>query len=83
VVSIKGAVGHLLGASGAVEGIASALTVLHDCIPPTRNYQEPDPECDLDYVAGGVARRQRVRRVLSNSFAFGGSNACVIFGKAS
>jgi 3-oxoacyl-[acyl-carrier-protein] synthase II len=83
VVSIKGAVGHLLGASGAVEGIASALAVIHDCIPPTRNYQAPDPECDLDYVAGGVARRQPVRRVLSNSFAFGGSNACVIVGKAS
>lgn len=83
VVSIKGAIGHLLGAAGAVEGIASALTLAHDCIPPTRNYQQPDPECDLDYVPGGVARVRPVRTVLSNSFAFGGSNASVVFGKAS
>ena len=82
VVSIKGAIGHLMGASGAVEGIASVLALVHDCVPPTRNYQEPDPECDLDYV-GGEARRHPVRTVLSNSFAFGGSNASVVFRKAS
>jgi 3-oxoacyl-[acyl-carrier-protein] synthase II len=82
VVSIKGAVGHLLGAAGAVEAIASTLTTMHDRIPPTRNYEEQDPECDLDYVPG-VARSMPVRTVLSNSFAFGGSNACLVVGKAS
>lgn len=81
VVSIKGAVGHLLGAAGAVEAIASALTTMHDRVPPTRNYQEQDPECDLDYVPG-EARSMPVRAVLSNSFAFGGSNACLVVGKA-
>ncbi len=80
VVSIKGAVGHLLGAAGAVELIASILSALHGCVPPTRNYQEPDPECDLDYVPG-TARPLPVRTVLSNSFAFGGSNACVVIGR--
>jgi 3-oxoacyl-[acyl-carrier-protein] synthase II len=81
VVSIKGAIGHLLGAAGAVEVIASVLSAIHDHIPPTRNHQEPDPECDLDYVPG-AARAITVRTVLSNSFAFGGSNACVVIGKA-
>ena len=81
VVSIKGAIGHLLGAAGAVEAITSALSAMHDQVPPTRNYQEPDPECDLDYVPD-VARAMPVRTVLSNSFAFGGSNACVAIGKA-
>jgi 3-oxoacyl-[acyl-carrier-protein] synthase II len=81
VVSIKGAVGHLLGAAGAVEAVTSVLTTMHDCVPPTRNYGTPDPECDLDYVPG-TARRMPVRTVLSNSFAFGGSNACLVFGKA-
>jgi 3-oxoacyl-[acyl-carrier-protein] synthase II len=82
VVSIKGAIGHLLGAAGAVESIATALSVMHGCVPPTRNYQEPDPECDLDYVPEG-ARAMPLRAALSNSFAFGGSNASVVIGKAS
>ena len=82
VISIKGAVGHLLGAAGAVEAIASTLTTMHDRVPPTRNYQEQDPECDLDYVPGS-ARSMPVRTVLSNSFAFGGSNACLVVGKPS
>lgn len=81
VVSIKGAIGHLLGAAGAVELIASVLSAMHDRVPPTRNYEDPDPECDLDYVPEG-ARSMAVRKVLSNSFAFGGSNACVVIGKA-
>jgi len=55
---------------------------MHDCVPPTRNHQEPDPECDLDYVPH-AARAMPVRTVLSNSFAFGGSNACLVVGKAS
>lgn len=81
MVSIKGAIGHLLGAAAAVELIASVLSAMHNCVPPTRNYQESDPECDLDYVPGG-AREVLVRTVLSNSFAFGGSNACIVVGKA-
>jgi len=80
VVSIKGAIGHLLGAAGAVETIASVLSAMNDCVPPTRNYQEPDPDCDLDYVPE-AARAIPVRTVLSNSFAFGGSNACIVIGK--
>lgn len=80
VVSIKGAVGHLMGAAGAVEGMAAILATMHDCVPPTRNHDAPDPECDLDYVPH-TARDIRVRTVLSNSFAFGGSNACLIVGK--
>ena len=81
VTSIKGAVGHLLGAAGGVELIASVKAAMHDCVPPTRNYEEFDPECDLD-CAGGTARAVPVQTVLSNSFAFGGSNACVVIGKA-
>lgn len=81
VVSIKGAVGHLLGAAGALEVIASILCTMEDCVPPTRNYEVSDPECDLDYVPG-TSRSIPVRTVLSNSFAFGGSNACIVIGKA-
>jgi 3-oxoacyl-[acyl-carrier-protein] synthase II len=81
MVSIKGAIGHLLGAAAAVELIASVLSAMHNRVPPTRNYQEPDPECDLDYVPG-TARDVHVGTVLSNSFAFGGSNACLVVGKA-
>jgi 3-oxoacyl-[acyl-carrier-protein] synthase II len=81
IVSIKGAIGHLLGAAAAVEVIASILSAMHNCVPPTRNYQEADPDCDLDYVPGR-AREIPVRTVLSNSFAFGGSNACIVVGKA-
>ena len=70
--------GHLLGAAGAVEGVFSVLTLQHGIIPPTINYENPDPECNLDYVPN-QARRADVRVVLSNSFGFGGTNACVIF----
>ncbi|MCS6927637.1 MAG: hypothetical protein NZ578_17235, partial [Candidatus Binatia bacterium] len=70
--------GHLLGAAGGVEAIYSALALYHQCIPPTINYEEPDPACDLDYVPN-VARRARIRVALSNSFGFGGTNACLVF----
>jgi 3-oxoacyl-[acyl-carrier-protein] synthase II len=70
--------GHSLGASGAIEAAIAALTLHHGVIPPTMNLEEPDPECDLDYVPG-TARRQQVRTVLSNSFGFGGINACLVF----
>jgi 3-oxoacyl-(acyl-carrier-protein) synthase len=72
--------GHLLGASGGVEAIFSILTIKHGIIPPTINYDVPDPECDLDYVPN-VARKQNVRIVMSNSFGFGGTNATLIFKK--
>jgi nodulation protein E len=74
VSSTKGVHGHALGAAGALEMIASIGALRHDVIPPTANFIDPDPECDLDYVPN-VAREGRVEAVLSNSFAFGGLNA--------
>jgi 3-oxoacyl-[acyl-carrier-protein] synthase II len=78
VSSTKSMTGHLLGAAGGLESAIAALTVKHGIIPPTINYEVPDPECDLDYVPN-KARRQRVNHVMSNSFGFGGTNATLIF----
>ncbi len=79
VSSTKSMLGHLLGASGGVELIATVLTVKHGVIHPTINLETPDPECDLDYVPR-QARESRVRRAISNSFGFGGHNACLVVG---
>ncbi|MFH1941145.1 MAG: beta-ketoacyl-ACP synthase II [bacterium] len=74
--SNKSMIGHLLGASGAVEFIGAVLTVKNGVLPPTINYEVPDPECDLDYVPN-TARQQKVKVALSNSFGFGGHNVCL------
>jgi 3-oxoacyl-[acyl-carrier-protein] synthase II len=76
----KSMIGHCLGAAGALEAVATALTVRDDRIPPTIHYQSPDPECDLDYVPN-QARDAAVDIALSNSFAFGGNNTALVFGK--
>jgi len=74
--STKSMTGHLLGAAGAVEAILSIMTTREGRIPPTINFEEADPDCDLDYAHGGVVERP-VRLALSNSFGFGGHNACL------
>ena len=80
VSSTKSMHAHTLGAAGALEGIVSMLALLHGFVPPTINYQDSDPQCDLDYVTSGF-RKANLRNVLSNSFAFGGNNTTVIFGR--
>jgi len=77
VSSTKGATGHCLGAAGAVEAIFSTLAIRDGKLPPTINYETPDPECDLDYVAN-EARDADVRIAVNNSFGFGGHNAVVV-----
>jgi len=78
VSSVKSMTGHLLGAAGGVESLATVLTIYHGLIPPTINYDEPDPGCDLDYVPN-KARQAEVRVALTNSFGFGGTNATLVF----
>ena len=80
VSSNKSMIGHLLGASGAVEAIMSVLTLTDQVIPPTINLEHPDPRCDLDYVPH-TAREKSVNVVLTNSFGFGGTNGSLIFSK--
>ena len=77
VSSTKSMIGHTLGAAGAIEFITAALSIQHKIVPPTINYEVPDPECDLDYVPN-QAREKDVTTVLSNSFGFGGGNAVLI-----
>lgn len=78
ISSTKSMVGHSLGASGALEAVACVRTITDGIIHPTVNYEHPDPTCDLDYVPN-QARRAQVAAVLSNSFGFGGQNACLVF----
>ncbi|MFC1867244.1 beta-ketoacyl-ACP synthase II [Thermodesulfobacteriota bacterium] len=78
ISSTKSMTGHLLGGTGGVEAIYSVLTIKHGIIPPTINYETPDPECDLDYVPN-KARKADVKVVMSNSFGFGGTNGSLLF----
>ena len=80
VSSTKSMTGHLLGAAGGIESVITVLAVTRGILPPTINYETPDPECDLDYVPN-TARRAEVRYALTNSFGFGGTNASLLFKK--
>jgi 3-oxoacyl-[acyl-carrier-protein] synthase II len=78
ISSTKSMIGHCLGASGAIEAVATVMTIVDGVIPPTINLTHPDPECDLDYVPN-VARKADVRVAASNSFGFGGHDVTLLF----
>ena len=81
ISSTKSMTGHLLGAAGGLESAISAMVVKTGILPPTINYENPDPECDLDYVPNTARKLENIRHVLSNSFGFGGTNATLIFSR--
>jgi len=78
ISSTKSMTGHLLGAAGGVEAGFTARALYDQIMPPTRNYEHPDPECDLDYIPG-KARTGEIQYALSNSFGFGGTNGTLLF----
>jgi len=80
ISSTKSMTGHLTSAAGAVEAAAAILSLTHGVIPPTINYEHPDPACDLDYVPN-TARKAALQVAVSNSFGFGGINAVLVFRK--
>ncbi len=80
VSSTKSMTGHPLGAAGGIEAVFTALAIYHGIIPPTINYETPDPECDLDYVPNN-ARERKIKVAMSNSFGFGGTNATLVLKK--
>ena len=80
VSSTKSMTGHLLGASGAIEALLCVKALEKNILPPTINYETPDPECDLDYVPN-KPRKKELTHVMSNSFGFGGHNATIIISK--
>ncbi len=81
VSSTKSMTGHLLGAAGGIEAIVSALAIRDNVLPPTINYETKDPECDLDYVPNKAREVKDLKAVLSNSFGFGGQNACIVLNR--
>jgi len=78
VSSTKSMIGHLLGAAGGIEAVLTALAIQHQIAPPTINLENPDPECDLDYVPN-IARNMNIDVAISNSFGFGGTNGSLVF----
>lgn len=82
ISSTKSMTGHLLGAAGGLEAVVCVKTLEHEMLPPTINYENPDPQCDLDYVPNH-ARPMKVKNVMSNSFGFGGHNASIIISRYS
>lgn len=80
ISSTKSMTGHLLGAAGALEAVIAVKTIQDSILPPTINYETPDPDCDLDYIPNS-SRSANVRHVMSNSFGFGGHNATIILSR--
>ena len=78
ISATKSMTGHLLGAAGGIEAVFSALAIANSCVPPTINLNHPDPECDLDYVAGLQGRQMEVNAAMTNSFGFGGTNGSLV-----
>lgn len=81
ISSTKSMTGHMLGAAGGIEAVICALVLKNGIIPPTINYENPDPECDLDYVPNQARENENIINVMSNSFGFGGQNACLVMSK--